>query len=212
MTELHTDALESDLAAVLAIDDATADLLFREARTVKRFSGEAVSDEQVHAAYDLVRWGPTAMNISPLRYLVVRSPEARERLLPYMWDGNHEGILAAPLTIVVAADPAFHTTMDRLAPHAGDTAAALAGQPEQREAMARTNALLQAGYLITGLRATGLHTGPMGIADAAGLDADLFAESGWKSLFLINLGHPATENATYPRAARLEATEVSATV
>lgn len=201
-----------NLVTPQAIDDATADLLFRNARTVKVFSGDAVTDEQIHAAYDLMKWGPTALNTSPLRYLVVRSPEARVRLTGYLAEGNHEGVLAAPLTLVVAADPAFHTLLPRLAPHAAAIADALDGQVETREAMARMNAALQAGYFVTALRATGLHTGPMGIADAAGLDADLLAGTGWKSLFIINVGQPAAEGATYPRADRLDASEVSKTL
>lgn len=201
-----------NLVAPHTIDDATADLLFRNARTVKVFNGAPVTDEQVHAAYDLAKWGPTALNTSPLRYLVVRSAEARERLTGYLSEGNHAGVLAAPLTLVIAADPAFHTLLPRLAPHAAAIADALDGQAETREAMARMNAALQAGYFITALRATGLHTGPMGIADAAGLDADLLAGTGWKSLFIVNLGQPADEGATYPRADRLAASEVSATL
>ncbi|MEK8225618.1 nitroreductase family protein [Oerskovia sp. M15] len=72
-TETFTpiDAAFDDL---LEIDASTADLLFREARTVHAFEDEAVPDEKIQAAYDLVRWGPTAMNTVPLRLLVVRSP------------------------------------------------------------------------------------------------------------------------------------------
>src|SRR5690606_27097995 len=134
------------------------------ARTVKVFADVPVTDEQVHAAYELAKWGPTALNTSPLRYLVVRSPEARERLVSHLAEGNRAGVLAAPLTLVLAADTEFHTLLPRLAPHAAAIADGLAGQPETREAMARMNATLQAGYLLTALRATGLHVGPMGIA------------------------------------------------
>ena len=206
------DTLADDLLAPRTIDDATADLLFREARTVKVFADAPVTDEQVHAAYELAKWGPTALNTSPLRYLVVRTREARERLVQHLAEGNRPGVLAAPLTLVLAADTEFHTLLPRLAPHAAAIADGLAGQPDAREAMARMNATLQAGYLLTALRATGLHVGPMGIADAAGLDADLLAGTGWKSLFIVNLGQPAAEGASYPRAERLSPTEVSTTV
>ncbi|MGP7959795.1 malonic semialdehyde reductase [Sanguibacter sp. A247] len=196
-----------------AIDDATANLLFRDARTIKRFSPDEVSDEEIAAAYDLMRWGPTALNTSPLRYLVVRSPEARARLITHLGEGNHEGVLAAPVTLVVAADTAFHERLDRLAPHAAAIAAGLDGQPTVREGMARMNASIQAGYLITALRASGLQVGPMGIQDATGLEADLFEDESWRALFIINVGQaPAVEGATYPRAARLDAAEVSRTV
>lgn len=201
-----------DTAAVpLTIDDATADLLFREARTVKRFTDEEVTDEHIAAAYDLMRWGPTSMNISPLRYLVVRGTEAKDRLCAYTMEGNHAGIHAAPVTLVLAADLDFHVHMDRLAPHAPGIGEHFASQPEKSEGMARMNATLQAGYFITALRAAGLQVGPMGISDNEGLDADLFAGTAWKSLFILNVGHGVAdvEGATHPRAPRLEAHEVS---
>ena len=61
----------------LAVADDVADLLFREARTAAAFTPDEVSDEQIAAVYDLVKWGPTALNTIPLRLLVVRTPEAR---------------------------------------------------------------------------------------------------------------------------------------
>ena len=49
----------------LAVADDVADLLFREARTVAEFVPGEVTDEQLAAVYDLVKWGPTAMNTLP---------------------------------------------------------------------------------------------------------------------------------------------------
>ena len=99
------------------IDDATADLLFREARTVRTFAGGEVTDEQLEAAYDLAKWGPTAVNFTPLRLLVVRTPEARRRLAGHMSEGNVERVLTAPVSLVLAADTRFHQHIPTLAPH-----------------------------------------------------------------------------------------------
>ncbi len=66
MTELHE---------VLELDKDSQDLLFRSARTANTFSDEPVSDEQIAAIYDLVKYAPTSMNIQPLRVLLVRTPE-----------------------------------------------------------------------------------------------------------------------------------------
>jgi 3-hydroxypropanoate dehydrogenase len=196
----------------LAVAADVADLLFREARTVNAFAPDDVSEELVHAAYDLTRWGPTAMNTSPLRYVVVRRGAGRERLAAHMAEGNRERVLAAPLTVVLAFDPAFHETMGVLAPHATAVAASLADQEATRVAMARDNAHLQAGYLVVGLRSVGLHVGPMGGMDAAGIDADVLAGTGWRSFLVLNVGLPALEGATRPRAARLGSAEVSRTL
>ncbi|MGZ6827510.1 MAG: nitroreductase family protein, partial [Mycobacteriales bacterium] len=64
---------------LLVLDAGSQDLLFREARTANSFTDEPVSEEQVQALYELVKYGPTAMNAQPLRVLLVRSEEARAR-------------------------------------------------------------------------------------------------------------------------------------
>ena len=202
-----TDELNRELRALetaLVIDEAAADLLFREAHTTSKFSDEPVTAEQVEAVWDLIRWAPTAMNSLPLRLLVVQQGEGRERLAPHMGEFNRAKTIAAPLTIVTAADPGFHRHLKTLAPFRENAEEEFEPLVEMREGMARTSALIQVGYLIVGLRAAGLAVGPMTGFDAAGLDADLFAENGWKSLVVINVGHPAEEDAHHPRQARLD--------
>lgn len=197
--------------AGLAVGDDVADLLFRQARSVNTFAEGDVTDEQIHAVYDLVRWGPTMMNTVPLRLLLVRTREGRERLAVHMAPGNRDRVLAAPLSIVVAADPDFHEHLDVLVPHMPG-ARDMFADAEAREGLARSSAMLQAGYLIVGLRAAGLHVGPMSGMDAPGIDADLLAESGWKSLMVLNVGTPAGPGSVRPRAPRLEFSQVSAQV
>ncbi|HZL01804.1 MAG TPA: malonic semialdehyde reductase [Cellulomonas sp.] len=199
-------------AAPLAIGDDVADLLFREARTVNAFADDEVPDGAVRAAYDLVRWGPTAMNAVPLRLLLVRTPEARARLAAHMNEGNRDRVLAAPLTIVAAADTDFHRHLGTLAPHAVRLAERFAGDTGSRTGLARQSGLIQVGYLITGLRAAGLHVGPMGGYDAAGIDTEFFTENGWQSLLVLNVGQPAVADATRPRGLRLTYTDVARTV
>jgi 3-hydroxypropanoate dehydrogenase len=200
------------LAPALRVDDATADLLFREARTTRDFTDAEVTDEQLAAVYDLVKWGPTAMNTLPLRVLAVRSPDARERLVAHMADGNKERVTNAPLSLVVAYDPAFHEHMDTLMPHMPGIRENLAGAPDVRDDMARTNALLQAGYLVVGLRAAGLVTGPMNGMDRDAIDAEFFAENGWRSLLVVNVGVAQGAGTAYPRAPRLAPEQAITTV
>ena len=61
--DIHPDAL--------ALDTHAQDLLFRDARTANSFTDEPVTDEQLAAIHDLVKWGPTAMNQNPLRIVAV---------------------------------------------------------------------------------------------------------------------------------------------
>ena len=90
MTQTHADNLTAYEAEFgrLALDPQAQDLLFREARTANTFSDEPVTDEQVETIYDLVKWAPTSMNNQPLRIVLVRSPEARARLVDLMFEGN----------------------------------------------------------------------------------------------------------------------------
>jgi 3-hydroxypropanoate dehydrogenase len=74
--------------SLVHIDPDTQDLLFRTARTANTFSTEPVTEEQVRALYDLIRWAPTSMNTQPLRMVLAQSPEARARLLSHMSEGN----------------------------------------------------------------------------------------------------------------------------
>ena len=189
----------------LQIDPETADRLFRTARTVREFSDEEVDVEQIEAVYDLIKWGPTAMNIVPLRLLVLRRGAARERLVPLMAEGNRDRVATAPLTLVLAADPAFHQHMGTLFPYAPEVQEQLSQSPEVCEPMARSNAFLQAGYLIVGLRAAGLAAGPMNGMDFDAVDAEFFAENGWRSLMVINVGRADGGSGTpLPRLPRLE--------
>jgi 3-hydroxypropanoate dehydrogenase len=189
----------------LALDPRAQALLFTDARTANTFTDEPVTDEQVSEIYDLVKYGPTALNSQPLRILLVRD-ENRDRLLKHMADGNRDKTERAPLVAVLAADTAFHENLPRTFPHAPD-AKAMFAHAEGREQAARFNAAIQVGYFLLGVRAAGLAAGPMGGFDAAGLDEDFFAGTGWKSLLVVNIGHPG-DNAWFDRLPRLGLDEV----
>ncbi|MEU1747409.1 malonic semialdehyde reductase [Micromonospora arida] len=176
-------------ADLLALDRAAQDLLFRAARTANTFTDELVTDAQVAAIHDLIRYGPTAYNGQPLRVLLLRSPESRARLLPYVSSSNRAKTASAPLVAVLAADVDFHERLPELYPHrpqARDWLADRAARVEQ----ARFNATLQIGYLIVGVRAAGLAAGPMAGFDTAGVQREFFPDGRHEVLLLLNLGHP----------------------
>ncbi|MCP2264831.1 malonic semialdehyde reductase [Promicromonospora thailandica] len=194
-----TETLE---ATGLAIDDATADRLFRTARTVTTFADTEVTDEQLAAVYDLVKWGPTMMNTSPLRMLVVRDPEARRRLVERVPEGNQERVAKAPVTVVLAYDTDFHERLDVLVPHMPGARDMFAGDAGARAEDARTSAQIQAGYFIVGLRAAGLAAGPMH-GNYGEIDAEFLGDTAWKSFLVINVSVAEGADTTRPRAPRL---------
>jgi 3-hydroxypropanoate dehydrogenase len=199
------------MTELLTMTPQDQDLLFREARTANAFTDEPVTQEQVRAIYDLVKWAPTALNAQPLRVLLVPQGEARERLLTHMAAGNRDKTAGAPLVAVLAADVDFHEQLPRVFPHFAGARDTFAADEAGRVETARFNAALQAGYFLLGVRAAGLAAGPMGGFDADGIDADLLAGTSWRSVMVVNLGHPA-ENAWRDRLPRLPYDEVVRTV
>ncbi|AIJ22948.1 MULTISPECIES: malonic semialdehyde reductase [Amycolatopsis] len=200
----------ASLADALHVPQDVQDLLFREARTANSFSDEPVSEEQIQAIYDLVKWAPTSMNTQPLRALVIRTEEGKQRLLPHMSEGNRAKTASAPVTVVLAADTDFHENLPKTFPHKPD-AKDLFADETGREGFARLNSLLQVGYFIIGVRAAGLAAGPMTGFDAAGVDKEFFADRNWKSLVVVNVGKPG-ENPWFDRLPRLDYDEVVETV
>ncbi|MBV1938659.1 malonic semialdehyde reductase [Streptomyces sp. BV286] len=194
----------------LVLDPAAQDLLFREARTANAFTDEPVTDEQVQAIYDLVKYGPTAFNQSPLRITLVRSAEARERLVQHMAEGNQPKTATAPLVAILSADNEFHDELPYLLPHFPQAKDLFFSERPVRENAAALNAALQAAYFIVGVRAAGLSAGPMTGFDFAGVQKE-FLDDDHTPLMVVNIGRPA-EDAWFARSPRLEADQVITTV
>ncbi|MGC4981216.1 MULTISPECIES: malonic semialdehyde reductase [unclassified Streptomyces] len=194
----------------LVLDPTAQDLLFREARTANTFTDEPVTDEQVQAIYDLVKYGPTAFNQSPLRITLVRSPEARERLVQHLAEGNRAKTAAAPLVAILSADNEFHEELPALLPHFPAAKDLFFSERPVRESAAAMNAALQAAYFIIGVRAAGLAAGPMTGADLAGVQKE-FLDDDHTPLMIVNIGKPG-EEAWFPRGPRLDADQVITTV
>ena len=182
------------------LSDADLDQLFRTARTYNAFSGD-VSDQTLHQLYDLLKFGPTAANSTPARFVFVKSPEAKARLGEALDQGNLKKTMAAPVTVIVGFDEDFHEKLPVLFPHV-DAKAWFDGPRENRFIPAFRNGSLQGAYLILAARALGLDCGPMSGFDNAKVDAEFFAGTAIKSNFLVNLGKgdPAS---IYPRSPRL---------
>jgi len=192
------------------LDDASLDRLFRTARTANAWQDRPVTDGTIKELYELVSLGPTSANQSPGRFVFVRSPEARERLLETVSSGNRDKTRTAPVTVIVAYDPQFFEHLPRLFPHA-DARSWFTGNAAFAERSAFMNSTMQAAYLIFAARSLGLDTGPMAGFDAAKVDAAFLTESGWKSTMLINLGY-GDHAKTFGRLPRLGFDEAASVV
>ena len=193
-------------APALALAPEAQELLFRGARTANTFTGEPVSDAQLGAIYELLRWAPTSANTQPLRVVALRSQEAKARLLPLMSEGNRAKTESAPLTLVLASDRQFDEHMPRLFPVNPEMREMFA-DPAVRAQAADYNATLQAGYAILAIRAAGLAAGPMLGFDPAAVDAEFFPDGRHHAVLLVNVGYPGPD-AWFDRLPRLEYHEV----
>ena len=186
-----------------ALPDTALDQLFRTARSYNGWLDKDVSDEQIHAIYELMKMGPTSANQQPARVVWCKSAEAKARLAQYASPANQPKITKAPVCAIVAMDHEFHEQLSWLFPHT-DARSWFAGEEKvaARESHAFRNSTLQGAYLMLAARALGLDCGPMSGFDNAAVDADFFAgEPSWKSNFICSIGYgdPASIFGRSPR-------------
>ena len=190
-----------------ALDDAALDTLFREARSYTRWSPEPVTEKTLHALYDLLKWGPTATNSSPARFVFVTSAAAKATLVGCVSPGNVVKVEQAPVSAIIGMDENFHDKIPALFPHRPQAGEGFKDPAVGRVVMMR-NASLQGAYLILALRAQGLDCGPMSGFDATKVDAAFFPEGRYRSNFLLNIGYGDRESLR-PRLPRLGFAEVA---
>ena len=97
--------------------------------------------------------------------------------------------MAAPVTVIVAYDPKFYEKLPKLFPHNPDARSWFTSNDSLAATTAFRNGTLQGAYLIIAARALGLDTGAMSGFDNAKVDEAFFADNGWRSNFLFNIGH-----------------------
>jgi 3-hydroxypropanoate dehydrogenase len=151
------------------------DQLFNEARSYNGWLGKPVSDEQLHAIWDLMKMAPTSANMQPVRIVWVKSDEAKAKLATCVMEGNRAKVLAAPVTAVIGYDIDFHEELPWLFPHT-DAKSWFEGNEAGREEGAFRNSSLQGAYLMLAARALGLDCGPMSGFDPAAVNAAVFAD------------------------------------
>ena len=167
------------------------DLLFRQARTQNGWLPTPVTDDQLRAHLRHHALGPTSANSCPARFVFLRTPEAKARLLPALTPGQrrqdqggaghrHHRLRHALLR---AGCPRSSSPTGRRWRTTTPRIAALA------EIVAFRNGTLQGAYFMLAARAIGLDVGGMSGFDNAKVDAEFFPDGRIKSNFLCNVGH-----------------------
>ncbi|MEO0701946.1 MAG: malonic semialdehyde reductase [Pseudomonadota bacterium] len=190
------------------LDDASIDLILRDARSHYAWTDKPVSDETLRTLYDITINGPTSMNTCPGRFVFVTSDEGKDRLAKALKPKNVAKMKTAPVTAIIAWDPAFWEKLDFLFPHE-DRKPMFAGKAQHIHDTAFRNSTLQGAYFMIAARALGLDVGAMSGFSNEVVDAEFFADSGWKSNFLCNIGY-ADVSAIFPKLPRFAFEDVCA--
>ncbi len=74
----------------------------RNRRSIRAYTGENVSEEEIDRLIDAARWAPSAGNIQPWEFIVVRDKETKRRLSIAAQDQTF--IEEAPVVIIVCAN------------------------------------------------------------------------------------------------------------
>lgn len=190
-----------------ALNDSILDRLFRAARSIHAFKDVPVADATLNALYDLLKWGPTAFNAQPARFVFLRSTVAKTRLLPALSTANKEKTAKAPVTVIVAYDRHFFEHLPEQYPNAR-AQELFSDNSGLAESTAFRNGTLQGVYLFIAARELGLAVGPMSGFNPDAVDREFFADGRYRTNFLVNIGY-ADGSAQRPRGPRLEFGDVA---
>ncbi|TXC71598.1 malonic semialdehyde reductase [Sphingomonas ginsenosidivorax] len=185
------------------LDDTALDTVFRTARSYNGYTDQPVAESELHAIWDLMKWGPTSANQLPARLVWVTTDAAKQKLAEACSAQNKPKILSAPVSVIIGMDTNFHEHLPELFPHT-DAKAWFDGNAELRAASAFRNSTLQGAYFIIAARMLGLDTGPMSGFDAGVVDAAFFHDTpAVRTNFISTLGHgdPASVYDRLPRPA-----------
>lgn len=184
-----------------ALDETALQQLFTEARTFQHWQNKPVAIETLKQLYNLLKFGPTAANSCPARFIFITSDTAKQRLKPCLSEGNIGKTMSAPVTVIIAQDLEFYEQLPKLYPFT-DARAWFAGNEALIQESAMRNSSLQGAYLMLAARAVGLDCGPMSGFDATKLNTEFFAGQNLKANFLCNLGY-GDRSHLHARAPRL---------
>jgi nitroreductase len=181
--------------------DRTASEAAEQRRSIRHYTPDTIPDDELRELLRLVGRAPSAWNLQPWRFVVVRDPVLKQDLMAV---ANNQGQVGrAPAVIVVYSDlDDVLAHLDEVAP-AGkspeDTAAWKARihryfddlTPEGRAAWATGQAYLAFGWLLLLAESRGFVTSPMQGFNAEGVKRLLNLPATSTVAALVALGYPA---------------------
>jgi nitroreductase len=169
--------------------------LIQSRRSVRKYTDEPVSEDQLQQVLDAVRWAPSWVNFQPWEVVVVDDPEVKQRLQQCVLAANpgRKAVVAAPYVLALCGrlgESGFHEGVATT--EHGDWVMFDLG-------IAAQNLCLAAWDL-------GLGTLHLGLLDHAAAAEVLGVPEGVKVFELIPLGVPAKVGKAPPRKSTAEFT------
>ncbi len=121
------------------LSNEALEIIFRQARTHNVWQDKPVSDHLLRQLFELMKLGPTSANSNPARILFLRTPEAKQRLLPALGPMNVDKTMQAPVTAILAYDLQFFEETPKLFPHNPKMREMFANSPQLAEITAFRN-------------------------------------------------------------------------
>ncbi len=208
MSENNTpaEAVDNLRNRIQRLDDNGLDLIFREARSFKKWQNREVEPAVLRELHAIMKFGPTSKNCNPARFLFLCSEVAKNRTLPALDKGNVPKIKMSPVVAIIAYDTQFFEHLPRLFP-VMDASGFYRDNPAEAESTAFRNSSLQGAYFMLAARALGLDVNGISGFNNQKIDTEFFADGRYKSNFLCCLGYGDTEE-LHPRGPRLDFDEV----
>jgi nitroreductase len=192
---------------------ATELLTVREAaerrRSIRSYEPEPVPMEDIEEILRLAGLAPSAFNVQPWRFVVVQTPEVKERLAAAAY--NQRQVHAAPAVIVLytdmqdaleRVDEVLHPGMDaatRATARAGMLRPFAAMSEAEREAWGAEQGHIALGYLLLAAESHGYQTSPMAGFDKEAVKRLLGLPSSVRVPALIAIGRGAEEGFEHHR-------------
>ncbi len=160
----------------------------RERRSVRRFTDEPVSPEDLEKVLEAARWAPSWVNVQPWRIVIVRDGEKKERLKETLLPKNPaaKGFDQAPLLLVLIGERGKSGAYgDSFSTDKGDWYMFDLGIAAQNIALAA--------------HSLGLGTVHVGALDHKKAGSILEVPEGFEVVEILPLGHPAYPPKAPPR-------------
>lgn len=197
------DAIETNSLVRKPITEAVFNQLFTTARSHHHWTDKPVSDEDLKALYEIIKYGPTSGNLQPARIVFVRSDEGKEKLYPALegMGSNLAQVKSAPVTAIIAQDELFWEEAPRLFPRM-DVTGMFEKDPDFAQSIAYRSSSLTGAYLMIAARGLGLDICPMSGFHNTVIDEAFFKGTSWKANFIVTIGY-GDDSKLYPRDPRL---------